>query len=78
MKRFVAFSVPVVFLMTLAVSPGFAQSINRILKRMIDAQGGRKTIESIKDMTMTGSVEMPQQGISGTVTYTKKSRTKDA
>ena len=72
MKKILSFSVLVVFLMTLAVSPGFAQSINRILKKMIDAQGGRKTIESIKDMTMTGGVEMPQQGISGTVTIYKK------
>ena len=72
MKNILAFSVLVVFLMTLAVSPGFAQSINRILKKMIDAQGGRKTIESIKDITMTGRVEMPQQGISGIVTIYKK------
>jgi outer membrane lipoprotein-sorting protein len=72
MKKILAFSVLVVFLMTLAVSPGFAQSINRILKKMIDAQGGRKTIESIKDITMTGRVEMPQQGISGIVTIYKK------
>lgn len=72
MKRILAFSVLMVFLMTLPVSPGFAQSINRILKRMSDAQGGRKTIESIKDMTMIGGVEMPQQGISGTVTIYKK------
>ncbi len=60
------------FLITLAASPVFAQSLNRILKRMGDTLGGRKTIESIKDMTMVGDVEMPQQGISGTVTIYKK------
>jgi len=71
-KRIPAFSVLLVFLITLAASPGFAQSLNRILKRMSDTLGGRKTIESIKDMTMVGEVEMPQQGISGTVTIYKK------
>jgi len=39
---------------------------------MGDTLGGRKIIESIKDMTMVGGVEMPQQGISGTVTIYKK------
>ncbi len=72
MKRIFACFVLLVFLMTLVISPGFAQSINRILKEMIDAQGGRKTIESIKDMTIVGEVEMPQQGISGTVNIYKK------
>ena len=71
-KRVHSFSVLIVFLIILAASPGFAQSLSRILKRMGDALGGRKTIESIKDMTMVGSVEMPQQGISGTVTIYKK------
>ena len=71
-KRILAFSFLLVFLITLAASPGFAQSLNRILKRMSDTLGGRKTIESIKDMTMVGEVEMPQQGISGTVTIYKK------
>ena len=71
-NRIPAFSVLLIFLMTLAISPGFAQSINRILKKMIDAQGGRKALESIGDMTMIGEVEMPQQGISGTVTIYKK------
>ena len=71
-KKILAFSVLMVFLITLAASPGFAQSLNRILKRMGDTLGGRKIIESIKDMTMVGGVEMPQQGISGTVTIYKK------
>ena len=39
---------------------------------MIDAQGGPKVFESVKDMTMTGVVEMVQQGISGTLTMYKK------
>lgn len=52
--------------------PGYGQSIKRILKRMIDAQGGPKVFESVKDMTMTGAVEMVQQGISGTLTMYKK------
>jgi hypothetical protein len=39
---------------------------------MLDAQGGKEAFESIMDLTMTGSVEMTQQGISGTMTMYKK------
>ncbi|MCK4557609.1 MAG: hypothetical protein KAU47_08825 [Candidatus Aminicenantes bacterium] len=72
MKRIYSISFLGIFLLTLMTYPGYGQSIKRILKRMIDAQGGPKVFESVKDMTMTGVVEMVQQGISGTLTMYKK------
>ena len=72
MKRIYYISVLGIFLVTLMALPGYGQSIKRILKRMIDAQGGPKVFESVKDMTMTGAVEMVQQGIRGTLTMYKK------
>jgi len=72
MKRIYSISFLGLFLLTLMTYPGYGQSIKRILKRMIDAQGGPKVFESVKDMTVTGAVEMVQQGISGTLTMYKK------
>ncbi len=34
-----------------------------VLDRMIEALGGRKTLEAIKDMTVTGTVEAPELGL---------------
>jgi len=39
---------------------------------MIDAQGGRKTLEAIKDTTIQGSMEMIQYGMKGTMTMYQK------
>jgi outer membrane lipoprotein-sorting protein len=56
------------FLLSLVSSPGIAQDANEILKKMIDAMGGRKVLESVRDTTLTGTWEMPQMGISGNLT----------
>lgn len=34
-----------------------------VLDRMIEAMGGRKALEAIKDMTVTGTVEAPELGL---------------
>jgi outer membrane lipoprotein-sorting protein len=39
---------------------------------MIEASGGKKAIESIEDSTITGTLELVQEGFSGTVTVYKK------
>jgi outer membrane lipoprotein-sorting protein len=72
MKRIYSLSVLGVFLLTLMTSPGFGQLTKRILKRMLDAGGGKKIYEGILDLTMIGSVEMAQQGIQGTLIMYKK------
>jgi len=60
------------FLVALMTSPGSGQTAEEIIERMIEVQGGRKVFESIKDLTLTGSLEMAQQGLSGSLTVYKK------
>jgi len=49
-----------------------AQSADEIVKKMIDAQGGKKIYESIKDMTVKGTLEIIQQGLEAEITIYKK------
>jgi outer membrane lipoprotein-sorting protein len=53
-------------------SPGSGQTAEEIIKKMIEAQGGKKVFESIKDMTLSGTLELVQQGLSGSITIYKK------
>ncbi len=43
-----------------------------ILSKMIDAQGGRERIQKIKDTTVTGTIELTQFGMEGTLTLYHK------
>jgi outer membrane lipoprotein-sorting protein len=52
--------------------PLSGQTMDEILRGMIQAQGGSVAIEKIKDMTVTGSIEVPQQDIQVTFTQYKK------
>ncbi len=60
------------FLVALMTSPGSGQTAEEIIKKMIEVQGGKKVFESIKDMTLSGSLEVVQQGLSGSITIYKK------
>jgi outer membrane lipoprotein-sorting protein len=71
-KRICSLSITGVFLLALMAPHGFGQSTKRILKRMLDAGGGKKVYESIVDLTMSGSMEIAQQKIKGTLTMYKK------
>jgi outer membrane lipoprotein-sorting protein len=44
----------------------------KLLEEMIKAQGGRKTLEKIKDSTVIGSMVLTQMGMEGTVTLYQK------
>ncbi len=72
MKRILSLSILCIFLLTLAAYPGFSQTAQEILKKMVEVQGGKKVFESIKDMTFSGNLEVIQQGMSGTLTVYKK------
>jgi outer membrane lipoprotein-sorting protein len=72
MKKIIALSSLGVFLLSLTASPGFSQSVEDILQKMIENQGGKKTLESIEDTTMSGTIELGQMGLSGTITVYKK------
>lgn len=60
------------FLVALMTSLGSGQTAEKIIKKMIEVQGGKKVFESIKDMTLSGTLEMVQQGLSGSLTVYKK------
>ena len=55
-------------LFSLMASPALSRSADDILNKMIDAMGGRKAMEAVKDQTSTGTIELTQMGLSGTAT----------
>jgi len=68
MKKTLSLCLFGLLLFSLMASPALSQSADDILNKMIDAMGGRKAMEAIKDQTSTGSMELIQMGLSGTVT----------
>ncbi len=72
MKRILSLSILCFFGLALAANPGLSQTAQEILKKMVEAQGGNKVFASIKDMTLSGTLEIIQQGMSGTLTVYKK------
>jgi outer membrane lipoprotein-sorting protein len=52
-----------VVLTILVVNPGFGQTLEELRNKMIEAQGGAKALEGIKDMTMKGTLKMVQMGM---------------
>lgn len=72
MKKLIS-SVTVCFLMLgLLAVPGICQDANDIIEKMIEATGGRKVFEGIKDTTITGEMEIVQMGINGSMTMYHK------
>ena len=72
MKRTLSLSILCLFILSLAAYPGFGQTAQEILKKMVEAQGGKEVFESIKDMTLSGNLEIIQQGMTGALTVYKK------
>jgi hypothetical protein len=70
MKRFISLGFLVFSFLAVMTSPGFGQRVADILEKMIEAQGGRKVLEGIKDRTLSGSVEWEK--MSGAFTEYKK------
>jgi hypothetical protein len=55
-----------------AVVGAQAQEAKDVLAKMIAAQGGPKALEAIKDTAVSGTLDMVQMGMNGTITITKK------
>ncbi len=72
MKKIFSACLLSLFLLSLMTSPGLSQETSDILKKMVEAQGGKKVLEKIKDMTLSGTLEMTQMGMSGSMTMYKK------
>jgi outer membrane lipoprotein-sorting protein len=72
MKKIFSACLLSLFLLSLMTSPGLSQEASDILKKMVEAQGGKKAIEKIKDMTSSGTMELTQMGMTGSITIYKK------
>jgi outer membrane lipoprotein-sorting protein len=72
MKKLFAWTMAALLLVSIATLPGYGQTVQDVLKKMIDAQGGRKYLETIKDTTSTGTMELVTMGMSGTFTQYQK------
>jgi len=65
-----------IFLVSVTATPGYSQTAEEIIQKMIKATGGRKALESIDDSTLTGTMEFVQEGVSGEITVYKKEPSK--
>ncbi len=72
MKKATAWILGAAVLMTLATRPGYGQTAQDVLNKLIDAMGGRKALEAVKDTTVTGTAEVVQYGISASITMYQK------
>ena len=72
MKKIFSACLLSLFLLSLMTSPGLSQEASDILKKMVEAQGGKKVLEKIKDMTSSGNLELIQMGMTGSMTMYKK------
>ncbi len=72
MKKIFSLCLLSIFLFGVTASPGAGQKAMDVLEKMIDAQGGRKVLASIKDTTMTGTLEILMAGMSGSLTMSLK------
>ena len=72
MKKITIICVLGLFLATIVVSTGMAQTTEEILAKMIKAQGGKANLAKIKDTTMSGTLEMVSMGINGSLTFYQK------
>jgi len=72
MKKITVSCIFSLFLFSILTSPGISQTAEDIVAKMIKAQGGKAALEKIKDSTLTGTMEIIQMGMSGSLTYYQK------
>jgi len=72
MKKLFSWTMAALVLVSIAALPGYGQNAQDVLKKMIDTQGGRKYLETVKDTTSSGSMELVTMSMSGTFTLYQK------
>jgi outer membrane lipoprotein-sorting protein len=72
MKKITVSFVFSLFLFSILASPVVGQTTDDIVAKMIKAQGGKAALEKIKDSTLTGTMDIVQMGMSGSLTYYQK------
>jgi outer membrane lipoprotein-sorting protein len=71
-KKSFAWILGIALVVSFTVQAGYGQTAQEVLKKLIDASGGRKAMTAIKDVTMSGTYEITQFGMSGTITMYQK------
>jgi outer membrane lipoprotein-sorting protein len=72
MRKTILCAVLFLFVAGLAAASLNAQTVQQVLDKMIEAQGGRAAMEAVKDSTYSGTAELIQFGMSGTFTMYHK------
>ena len=72
MKKTMIWVMAGLLVMSVLLAQGFGQTAKEVLEKMIDAQGGRKALEATKDTTISGTMELIQQGMNATLTMYQK------
>ena len=76
MKKVFLLGLVGIFIFGLVSTQVFSQTVDDILKKMIDAQGGRKKLESVKDSTTSGTLLTIQNNMNAPITVCWKSPNK--
>ncbi len=72
MKKTILCTVLAILAASLAAASLRAQTVQEVMDKMVAALGGRPAMEAIKDSTYSGTAEMVQFGMNGTVTMYQK------
>ena len=72
MRKVLTLSFAFLLLWSFTTVPGFSEDASGVLKKLIDASGGRQALEKIKDTTISGTFEITQMGMEGTMTIYHK------
>jgi len=72
MKKMLSLILSVVCLTALVTAPALSQTSKEVLAKMINAQGGAKALQAVKDTTINGEIELVQFGARGTLTLYQK------
>jgi hypothetical protein len=72
MRKVLTLSCVCLLLLSFTANPGFSDDASSVLKKVIEASGGRKALEKIKDTTISGTFELTQMGMEGSMTIYHK------
>jgi len=72
MKKTLIWVLAGLFILSILPVQGFGQTSKEVLDKMIETQGGRKALEAAKDTTISGTMELVQQGMNATLTMYQK------
>jgi outer membrane lipoprotein-sorting protein len=72
MKKSISYVVCAFLILALASAPAYSQTAKEILGKWIEAQGGAKALEAVKDTTINGNIQLVSMGLNGSLTMYQK------